>query len=98
MEGIVNLLARDTTNHTKPLTVEETERLTHRGLRLAQFTVAYNLVERVIAPTAGILGRVGPGPSGSGSTRASNRSPRCWSAFGSPGGFDMATPINAKND
>ncbi|MGB8501503.1 MAG: hypothetical protein WCE29_04125, partial [Mycobacterium sp.] len=60
MKGIVNLLAHDTTNHTKPLTVEETERLTHRGLRLAQFTVAYNLVEGVIAPTAGILGRVGP--------------------------------------
>jgi len=30
-----------------------TERLTRRGLRLAQFTVAYNLVEAVVAITAG---------------------------------------------
>jgi divalent metal cation (Fe/Co/Zn/Cd) transporter len=37
------------------LTVEETEQLTRRGLRLAQFTVAYNVVEGVVAVTAGIL-------------------------------------------
>ena len=33
----------------------EVERLTRRGLRLAQFTVAYNVVEGVVAITAGIL-------------------------------------------
>jgi divalent metal cation (Fe/Co/Zn/Cd) transporter len=33
----------------------EIERLTRRGLRLAQFTVAYNVVEGVVAVTAGIL-------------------------------------------
>jgi hypothetical protein len=33
----------------------ETERLTRRGLRLAQFTVAYNVVEGVVAVTAGLL-------------------------------------------
>lgn len=37
------------------LTPTETERLTRRGLRLAQFTVAYNIVEGVVAVTAGIL-------------------------------------------
>jgi divalent metal cation (Fe/Co/Zn/Cd) transporter len=37
------------------LTAEETERLTRRGLRLAQFTVAYNLVEGVVAVTVGLL-------------------------------------------
>jgi divalent metal cation (Fe/Co/Zn/Cd) transporter len=33
----------------------EAEHLTRRGLRLAQFTVAYNVVEGVVAITAGIL-------------------------------------------
>lgn len=33
----------------------ETERLTRRGLRLAQFTVAYNLIEGAVAVTAGLL-------------------------------------------
>ncbi|GAA4715416.1 Cation efflux family protein [Promicromonospora umidemergens] len=33
---------------------QRTERLTRRGLRLAQFTVAYNVVEGVVAITAGI--------------------------------------------
>lgn len=33
----------------------ETERLTRRGLRLAQFTVAYNVVEGAIAITVGLL-------------------------------------------
>ena len=33
----------------------ETERLTRRGLRLAQFTVAYNVAEGVIAVTAGLM-------------------------------------------
>lgn len=33
----------------------EVERLTRHGLRLAQFTVAYNVVEGIIAITAGIL-------------------------------------------
>jgi divalent metal cation (Fe/Co/Zn/Cd) transporter len=32
-----------------------TERLTRRGLRLAQFTVAYNLLEGAVAITAGLL-------------------------------------------
>lgn len=40
---------------TGTLTPQETERLTRRGLRLAQFTVAYNVVEGIIAVTAGIL-------------------------------------------
>ena len=40
---------------TTTLTADETERLTRRGLRLAQFTVAYNVVEGVIAVTAGIM-------------------------------------------
>ena len=33
----------------------ETERLTRKGLRLAQFTVAYNVVEGAVAITAGLL-------------------------------------------
>lgn len=37
------------------LTAEETECLTRRGLLLAQFTVAYNLVEGVVAVTVGLL-------------------------------------------
>ncbi|OBI79743.1 cation diffusion facilitator family transporter [Mycobacterium sp. E740] len=37
------------------LTSEETERLTRRGLRLAQFTVAYNVIEGCVAVTAGLL-------------------------------------------
>ncbi|MCZ7379892.1 cation diffusion facilitator family transporter [Micromonospora sp. WMMC250] len=37
------------------LSEEETERLTRRGLRLAQFTVAYNVVEGVVAITVGLL-------------------------------------------
>jgi len=36
------------------LDVGEVERLTRRGLRLAQFTVAYNVIEGVVAVTAGI--------------------------------------------
>lgn len=36
------------------LTPQETERLTRRGLRLAQITVAYNVVEGVIAVVAGL--------------------------------------------
>lgn len=40
---------------TGTLTPAETERLTRKGLRLALFTVAYNVVEGVIAVTAGIL-------------------------------------------
>lgn len=35
-------------------TPQETQRLTRRGLRLAQVTVAYNVVEGVIAVTAGV--------------------------------------------
>jgi divalent metal cation (Fe/Co/Zn/Cd) transporter len=35
--------------------VTETERLTRRGLRLAQLTVVYNVVEGVVAITAGVL-------------------------------------------
>jgi divalent metal cation (Fe/Co/Zn/Cd) transporter len=37
------------------LSDSEVERLTRRGLRLAQFTVAYNVVEGIVAITAGIL-------------------------------------------
>lgn len=33
----------------------EAVQLTHRGLRLAQFTVAYNIVEGVVAVTAGLM-------------------------------------------
>ena len=36
-----------------PLKPAETERLTRRRLRLAQFTVAYNVVEGAVAITAG---------------------------------------------
>ena len=36
------------------LTEEETEHLTRRGLRLAQFTVAYNVIEGIVAIAAGI--------------------------------------------
>ncbi|OMQ15963.1 cation transporter [Modestobacter sp. VKM Ac-2676] len=36
-------------------TSAETERLTRRGLRLAQFTVAYNVVEGAVAITVGVL-------------------------------------------
>ncbi|RSM39569.1 cation transporter [Actinoplanes sp. ATCC 53533] len=37
------------------LSPAETERLTRRGLRLAQFTVAYNVVEGAVAITVGLL-------------------------------------------
>ena len=37
------------------LTVEESEQLTRRGLRLAQFTIAYNVIEGAVAITAGLL-------------------------------------------
>ena len=37
------------------LSEQETERLTRRGLRLAQFTVVYNVAEGAIAITAGLL-------------------------------------------
>ncbi|WP_333895097.1 cation diffusion facilitator family transporter [Mycolicibacterium gadium] len=37
------------------LTAAETERLTRRGLRLAQFTVGYNVIEGAVAITAGLL-------------------------------------------
>ncbi len=37
------------------LTAAETERLTRRGLRLAQFTVGYNVIEGAVAVTAGLL-------------------------------------------
>lgn len=40
---------------TVELSAPEVERLTRRGLRLAQFTVAYNVVEGVVAITAGVL-------------------------------------------
>ena len=40
---------------TGTLTPQETEKLTRKGLRLAQFTVAYNFVEGIIAVTAGIM-------------------------------------------
>jgi divalent metal cation (Fe/Co/Zn/Cd) transporter len=37
------------------MTEPETERLTRKGLRLAQFTVAYNVLEGAVAITAGLL-------------------------------------------
>ncbi|WP_107767174.1 cation diffusion facilitator family transporter [Nocardioides terrigena] len=37
------------------LTEAETERLTRRGLRLAQFTVAYNVIEGAVAITVGLM-------------------------------------------
>ncbi|MFS0700292.1 cation diffusion facilitator family transporter [Cellulomonas sp. 179-A 4D5 NHS] len=40
---------------TRELDALEVERLTRRGLRLAQFTVAYNVVEGAVAVTAGVL-------------------------------------------
>ena len=40
---------------TSPSTTGHTDRLTRRALRLAQFTVAYNLVEGAVAITAGVL-------------------------------------------
>lgn len=43
------------TNSSATLTPAQTERLTERGLRLAQFTVAYNVVEGAVAITVGVL-------------------------------------------
>ncbi|HBX80044.1 MAG TPA: cation transporter [Propionibacteriaceae bacterium] len=40
---------------TVELSAPEVERLTRRGLRLAQFTVAYNVVEGIVAITAGVM-------------------------------------------
>ena len=40
---------------TPTLTPAETERLTRQGLRLARFTVGYNVVEGTVAVTAGII-------------------------------------------
>jgi divalent metal cation (Fe/Co/Zn/Cd) transporter len=40
---------------TTTLTPVQTEQLTRRGLRLARFTVAYNVVEGAVAITAGLL-------------------------------------------
>ena len=40
---------------TVELSAPEVERLARRGLRLAQFTVAYNVVEGIIAITAGVM-------------------------------------------
>lgn len=37
------------------LTALQTERLTRRGLRLAQFTVAYNVIEGIVAVTVGLM-------------------------------------------
>jgi divalent metal cation (Fe/Co/Zn/Cd) transporter len=38
-----------------PLTGPEVEALTRRGVRLAQFTVVYNVLEGIVAVTAGLL-------------------------------------------
>lgn len=40
---------------TEALPAAEVERLTRRGLRLAQFTVGYNVIEGAVAITAGLL-------------------------------------------
>ncbi|GAA4756316.1 hypothetical protein GCM10023328_45080 [Modestobacter marinus] len=45
--------SRGTREQATPLMPAETERLTKRGLRLAQFTVVYNVVEGAIAITVG---------------------------------------------
>lgn len=37
------------------LSAAQTERLTRRGLRLAQFTVAYNVIEGIVAVTVGLM-------------------------------------------
>lgn len=42
------------TSDSTDLTADQTERLTRRGLRLTQLTVAYNVVEGIIALTAGV--------------------------------------------
>ena len=42
-------------NPTTTLSPTETEALTRRGLRLAQFTVGYNVIEGVVAVTAGLM-------------------------------------------
>lgn len=42
------------TTSTRAVSQAETERLTRRGLRLAQFTVAYNVVEGAVAITVGL--------------------------------------------
>ena len=42
------------TNTGDPRADEQAHRLTRRGLRLAQFTIAYNIAEGVIAVTAGL--------------------------------------------
>ena len=42
-------------NPTTTLSQAETERLTRRGLRLAQFTVGYNVIEGIVAVTAGLM-------------------------------------------
>lgn len=43
------------TGEASALSDAETERLTRRGLRLAQFTVAYNVIEGAIAITVGLM-------------------------------------------
>jgi divalent metal cation (Fe/Co/Zn/Cd) transporter len=43
------------TNQPTALTERDTQRLTRHGLRLAQFTVVYNVAEGVVAITAGLL-------------------------------------------
>lgn len=50
-------MAPSTPNAARSTAVSEaeTERLTRRGLRLAQFTVVYNVAEGVIAVTAGLM-------------------------------------------
>lgn len=44
-----------TPNTTTDLSPAETEALTRRGLRLAQFTVGYNVIEGAVAVTAGLM-------------------------------------------
>lgn len=62
------------------LSAEQTERLTRRGLRLAQFTVAYNVVEGVVDVTAGLIaGLVSVVGFGFDSAIESNQ--RCWLRF-----------------
>lgn len=77
---------------TGTLTPQETEKLARRGLRLAQFTVAYNVVEGIIAVTAASW----PDSSqslGSASTPASNPSPPSWSESASPPSSAWLDPV-----
>ncbi len=62
--------------HATDLIAVQAERLTRRGLRLAQFTVACNVIEGVVAVTAGLMAGL-VSVIGFASNRPSNPSQRC---------------------